>query len=445
MKEQFAGQKQTVTVTDVLPDGRGVCRVDGVVLFVSEAAPGDVAEVETVRMNKRYGEAEIRCLLTPSPDRVEPACPAFGRCGGCDLCHLTYERELAAKGAGVKNLLRKAGLGDVPVHPTLTDGRREAYRNKAVVYPAGERFGFMAKESRRIVPVDACRLLSPAVSALCALAAKTLHTHGESTAVRAIYVRVGEATGERMVCLVLKGGFTLSDVKYSAEALSAEPSIHTLLINTDSVGEGSPVGGDYRLLSGDGSVTDTLGGVTFRISAPAFYQVNPSCTELLYGKVDQYAEIAPGDTVADLYCGVGTIGMYLAHRHPDARFVGVEIVPEAIEDAKANAKANGLTNVEYFCGDAGAFDRAVDVAVVDPPRKGLSHPMLNALLRLSPRRIVYVSCDPATMARDVAYLTANGYEATEVTPVNMFPSTRHVESVVCLIRTFDKDCIVAHA
>ena len=434
MKEQLLGQNRTVTVTDVLPDGRGVCRVDGVVLFVEAAAPGDVAEVTVTRMNKRYGEARILRRITSSPDLAVPACPSYGECGGCDLCHLTYGRELAAKREGVKNLLRKAGLGDVPVRETVTDGAREAYRNKAVVYPAGSTYGYMAKESRRIVPVDGCRLLHPRVAELCALAARTLRANGESAAVRAVYVRVGTATDEGMVCLVLKGGFTLSDVKYTAEALAAEPSVHTLLVNTDSIGEGSPVGGDYRILSGDGYVTDRLGGVKFRISAPAFYQVNPGCTELLYSKVDEYARIRPGDTVADLYCGVGTIGMYLAHRHPDARFVGVEIVPEAIEDARANVAINDLTNVEYFCGDAGTFNRPVDVAVVDPPRKGLSAEMRLSLLRLSPRRIVYVSCDPATMARDVAELTQNGYTADEVTPVNMFPSTRHVESVVCLTR-----------
>jgi 23S rRNA (uracil1939-C5)-methyltransferase len=194
------------------------------------------------------------------------------------------------------------------------------------------------------------------------------------------------------------------------------------------------VGGEYRTLSGDGYVTDTLGGVTFRISAPAFYQVNSGCTELLYNKVDEYAGIAPGDTVADLYCGVGTIGMYLARRHPDARFVGVEIVPEAIADAKANAVANGLTNVEYFCGDAGTFDRKADVAVVDPPRKGLSRPMLNALLRLKPRRVVYVSCGPDTLARDLKTLTKE-YRVETIQPVDMFPMTEHCECVVRLSRS----------
>ena len=432
MNELFSGKKLTVTVTDLLPDGRGVCREDGVVLFVSSAAVGDVAEVEITRVDKRYAEAKITHLITPSPDRTEADCPVYGSCGGCDLCHVNFDSELTAKHRGVKNLLRKAGLADVPVQPTLTDGKRTAYRNKAVVYPAGEKFGFMAKQSGLVIPTDRCCLLTPDLAALCEKSVRILHKNGESAAIRAIYARTGVAGG--MVCLVLKNGFSLSDVKYSAEALAQDSDICTVLINTGSIGEGSPVGGEYRTLSGDGYVTDTLGGVTFRISAPAFYQVNSGCTELLYNKVDEYAEIAPGDTVADLYCGVGTIGMYLARRHPDARFVGVEIVPEAIADAKANAEANQLTNVEYFCGDAGAFDRKIDVAVVDPPRKGLSRPMLNALLRLKPRRIVYVSCDPATMARDVAYLAENGYTAEEVTPVNMFPRTRHVESVVSLTR-----------
>ena len=432
MNELFLGKKLTVTVTDLLPDGRGVCREDGIVLFVSAAAVGDVAEVEITRVDKRYAEARIIRLIAPSPHREEARCAVYGACGGCDLCHVTFEAELEAKARGVKNLLRKAGLGNVPVNSTLTDGVHTAYRNKAVVYPAGEKFGFMAKQSGFVVPTEQCSLLSPALAALCGKAVRILNTHGESTAVRAVYARTGETGG--MVCLVLKNGFSLSDVKYSAEALTKDPDVCTALINTGSVGEGSPVGGEYRTLSGDGYVTDTLGGVTFRISAPAFYQVNSGCTELLYSKVDEYAGITSDDTVADLYCGVGTIGMYLARRHPDARFVGVEIVPEAIADAKANAVANSLTNVEYFCGDAGTFDRKVDVAIVDPPRKGLSRPMLNALLRLTPRRIVYVSCDPATMARDVAYLAENGYTADEVTPVNMFPRTRHVESVVCLKR-----------
>ena len=434
MQNRAVGEKFTVTVTDVLPNGNGVARVDGMVLFVAEAAPGDVAEVEIIRVDKRYAEAKICRLVTPSPMRVTPECPAFGQCGGCDLCHLNDEAELAAKRESVKNLLRKAGLAHVPVNPALTDGNYRAYRNKAVVYPMGEAYGFMAKQSRRTVPALNCALLSPLLARLCALVARTLRKNGESAAVRAIYTRVSERRGEGMVCLVLKDGFAPSDVRYTAEALREEPSIRTLLVNTGSIGEGSPVGGEYRTLLGDGYITDAIGGVDFRISAPAFYQVNPGCTELLYAKVDEYAAIRSGDTVADLYCGVGTIGMYLARRHPDAKFVGVEIVPEAVEDARANAIANGLTNVEYFCGDAGTFDRSVDVAVVDPPRKGLSRPMLNALSRLSPRRIVYVSCDPATMARDLACLTASGYEANEVTPANMFPRTRHVESVVCLSR-----------
>jgi len=434
MLDLSKGERLTGTVTDLLTNGNGVCRIDGAVLFVSRAATGDVAEMEITRVDKRYAEAEILRLLTPSADRAEPTCAVYGRCGGCDLCHVTFAAENSAKQRGIKSLLRKAGLGEVPVADTVTDGRRTGYRNKAVVYPMGAGYGFMAKRSALTVSASGCSLLSPRVEALCRLSAETLHRHGESAAVRSIYVRVGETKGEGMVCLVLKDGFTLSDVRYATESLRAEGSVSTLLVNVGSTGEGSPVGGEYRTLWGDGYVTDTLGGVDFRISAPAFYQVNPGCTELLYGKVDDYACIQPGDTVADLYCGVGTIGMYLAHRHPEARFVGVEIVPEAIEDAKANAKANCLTNAEYFCGDAGTFDRPVDVAVVDPPRKGLSAEMRRALLRLSPRRIVYVSCDPATMARDVAELTKNGYTADEVTPVNMFPSTRHVESVVCLKR-----------
>ena len=437
MLDRTKGERLTVTVTDLLSNGNGVCRVDGGVLFVAGAAVGDVVEVQVTRVDKRYAEAEILRLITPSPDRTIPACAAFGQCGGCDLCHVGYGAELEAKGRGVKNLLRKAGLPDVPVAETVTDGRRTGYRNKAVVYPMGAGYGFMAKRSSLTVSAVGCQLLSPQVEALCAVTAKTLHRYGESAAVRSIYVRVGESSGEGMVCLVLKDGFSLSDVRYTAEALREDGSASTMLINVGSTGEGSPVGGEYRTLWGNGYVTDTLGGVSFRISAPAFYQVNHGCTELLYNKVDEYADIRPGDSVADLYCGVGTIGMYLAHRHPDARFWGVEIVSEAVEDARANAKANDLTNVEYFCGDAGAFDYPVDVAVVDPPRKGLSAEMRSALLRLSPRRIVYVSCDPATMARDLSCLTAEGYAVDEVTPVNMFPSTRHVESIVCLTRTFD--------
>lgn len=424
-----------VTITDSNNLGYGVCRIEGTVVFVHGAVVGDVARVKIIKVARDYAVARTEALLTPSPDRTEPLCPAVRTCGGCVYACLTYERECTLKTDYVKNALKKAGLSDVAVAPLLTTGQVTGYRNK-VQFPVGEGFtlGYYARHSHDIVPCDACPLHSPVFDPILA----EIVAWGKQfaiTEVRHIYLRHAKATGQILVCLVSRVRVLAHETELVARLTARSADVASIQININTEDTNVILGRECRLLYGTPEIEDVLCGLRFRLSPLSFYQVNHDAAELLYEKAFSLTEIKAGDRVADLYCGAGTIGLSLIARHPEASLIGVEIVPEAVENARENARRNGITAAKFYCGDAAhpALTEA-DVILLDPPRKGCSQELIAQVSGIAPRRIVYVSCNPDTLARDLVLFAKEGYEIGEVTPVDLFPRTGHVESVVCLTR-----------
>lgn len=451
-------QLLTVEIERLSSDGSGVAHSpDGETVFIPGTAAGDLIRARIVKDCTRYAFGIVDEILTPSPDRIPVDCPVAGPCGGCSLRHLDYAAELRAKGESVADAFHRIGGLDVPVLPALPSPEVDHYRNK-VQFPVGRDkngspcIGFYAQRTHRIVPCPDCRLqpsvLNEIGTALCAFfAAHNIPPYEEAgrqkgCAVRHIFLRRGAHSGQIMVCLVC----TTAKLPHS-EALVAQltgqfPDIATILINVNAKNTNVILGDETRTLYGPGYLEDTLCGVPVRLGPLSFYQVNTLAAEHLYGIAADYAQLQPGDLLLDLYCGMGTIGLSMAGRC--GSLIGVEIVPEAIESAKANALRCGeavAAKSRFFCADAGeaatrlaAEGLAPDVIVLDPPRKGCDNATLSAVVRMSPRRIVYVSCNPATAARDAAILSQQGYAAEKVQPVDLFPRTKHVETIVLMSR-----------
>ena len=439
----------TLSITGITGEGAGVGHADGMAVFVPYTAVGDRVRAHIVKVTRSYAVGKATELLTPSEDRIESDCPSFGRCGGCVYRHLSFEAEERIKKQRVEDCLRRIGGLDIGV-TAFIQAEPDGYRNKAQ-YPVGEtpeglQIGFFAPRSHRIVEARACRL-QPAVFQQ-ALASVERYCRDEEVSVydertgkgllRHIYLRRAE-NGSLMVCLVVNGAALPSEEKL-VERLKEDlgGALRTVLINRNTENTNVILSPSCRVLYGDGYLFDELAGVRIRLSALSFYQVNHEMAERLYRTAADFA--GRGGLLLDLYCGAGTIGLSMADRFD--RVVGVEVVPEAVEDARFNAAQNGIENAAFFCGDA--YEAACrletesvrpDVVVVDPPRKGLS-PSLPGLIadRFSPERIVYVSCDPATLARDLALFAAHGYETRRVDAFNLFPRTAHVESVALLER-----------
>ncbi len=450
----------TLTVEAINNLGAGVAHLssegedNGMVVFVQGAVTGDVVEAKLIKVNKSYLVARVERLITPSPLRADgDVCPAAG-CGGCIYRLVSYSHELALKCEQVKAAFQKAGLSEVLVGEVVATGVTQGYRNKAQ-YPVqngknGMQAGFFAASSHRIVPVECCALQPPVFSDLtahiCAFCNENgIRAYEEETGrglLRHIYLRRGSVSGEIMVCLVVNGERLPGEEALAASIAARFPDVKSILLNVNRRNTNVVLGKDYRLLWGRDSIEDTLSGRVLRISAAAFYQVNHDACERLYAIAREKAELTPEGTLLDLYCGIGTVGLSMA----DAtnRLIGVEIVPEAVECAKENATRNGLANARFFCGDASDADRFLSAAegdgpldpdttvILDPPRKGSTPALLEALARRNFSRIVYISCNPDTLARDCAYLKQLGYCIGEVTPVDMFPRTGHVETVVLL-------------
>lgn len=448
-------QTLTLDITEINNLGCGVGKVDGMVFFVKGAVSGDRVEAKIIKVNKSYCVGRLEKILVPSPNRAETDfCAAPEACGGCTYRHVTYAHELAVKRDYVKNAFRKAGLADVSVAETLTTGQENGYRNKAQ-YPFGTvggkvTVGFYAGKTHKVIPCLACALQPDLFGEICRFVcdfadAKAWSVYDEETGkglLRHLYIREGKQSGEIMVCLVVNGN-TLPDEDAFAVELSARfPMVKSVMLNTNMKNTNVVLGREYRTLRGNGYIEDVLCGKKFRISPASFYQVNHDGAELLYGIAKERAALGEGETLLDLYCGIGTIGISLAL--PNTRLVGVEIVQAAVDCARENAMLNGLRNAEFLCGDAGDAAKLVDSAlalcgdpkkttvVVDPPRKGLDAALVHYLADKQMKKLVYVSCDPDTLARDCALFRARGYEIGEVTPVDMFPRTGHVENVVLL-------------
>ena len=429
--------------------GSGVGRYDGMAVFVPRTAKGDEIEARVLKVKKTYAYAKAERIITPSPDRIEPLCPVYGRCGGCAFGHISYEAELAIKENHIRECFRRIAGFEPQMRPVIYGESIYRYRNKAQ-YPVTSkdgdiRIGFYASHSHRVTDCRDCLLqpeeFAPIVDAVreymrCA----GVTAYDEATGrglMRHIFIRKAPGTGEIAVCPVINGTHLPRTDDFIARVLAACPDVKSIMLNINTEDTNVVMGGICLPLYGGEYITDTLCSLSFRISPLSFYQVNHDVAQLLYGKVREYAGLTGSETVLDLYCGTGTIGLSLAAHAKE--LIGAEIVPQAVEDAKINAEINGIENARFICGDAKDTAATLekegispDVIILDPPRKGCSAELIATVARMNPRRAVYVSCDPATLARDCALFAGEGYKTKEVTPADMFPRTGNCEAVALL-------------
>ena len=443
-------------ISDYTADGTGFAKIEGRAVFVPRTAVGDCCDVRIVKVTKNVAFGRVEKLVTPSRARITPACPASDKCGGCCYQHITYEEELRAKEKKVRDALTRIGKQDGEKLLGITGAETtEHYRNKAQ-YPVGRDkegsivTGFYRPRSHDIVPVEKCLIQSETADKIAAVVREWMTEFSvmpydyekKRGTIRHIYVRVGEKSGESQLTLI-SATKKMPKLDVLVERLrAAAPSLTGILLNHNQRDDNVILGDRTDVLWGEPMLEDRLCGHTFLLSPEAFYQVNHAQAERLYACAVDYAGLTGGETVLDLYCGAGTITLALAAHAKHA--VGVEIVPEAIENAKNNARRNGAENVEFYCADAGqAAGRfsGIDVLVVDPPRKGLDETARDAILKMQPPRVVYVSCDPATLARDVAELCGAGYTLEKAQAYDLFPRTFHVETVVLLSRKTPDDTI----
>ncbi len=440
----------TVSIEDLTHDGAGVAKIDGYPLFIVGALPGETAEVHVLKTLKSYGFAKLIEIITPSEHRVAPPCHVFDECGGCQVQHLSYEGQLMWKQQMVKNAMeRLAKLPHVPVHPVKGMDNPWRYRNKSQI-PFGIQdgrvvAGFYQTRSHEIADTDVCIIQTEEADEILREMKKELGRLGiapynEKThqgMLRHVVIRKGRATGEIMVVLVTKKKKFPQQVEAVAAIKRILPQVTSIVQNVNDEKTNVIFGEKTITLWGKDAIEDLIGDVRFEISARSFYQVNPEQTEVLYQQALDYAQLTGTETVIDAYCGIGTISLFLAKQAKQV--LGVEIVPQAIEDAKRNAEINGFENTYFEAGPAEVVipkwykeGKTADVLVVDPPRKGCDEALLQTILEQKPGRVVYVSCNPATLARDLRILEDGGYVTQEVQPVDMFPQTTHCEAVAWL-------------
>ncbi|MDD6308803.1 MAG: 23S rRNA (uracil(1939)-C(5))-methyltransferase RlmD [Clostridia bacterium] len=428
--------------------GEGIAKPDGFTLFVPFAAVGDICRIRILKVLKNYGYGKIHEIITPSLHRIIPPCPVFGKCGGCALMHVDYKTQLAWKRERVQDALcRIGGQTNIAIAETAYNGITMRYRNKIQMPVAAGKdgiiAGFYAPNSHRVISTDNCLLQS----SRCALAIRAvlawMHKYKiapydeerHTGIVRHIYVR--ESTTQQMVSLVTNG----SRLPHAEDLISAMQAIGvtTLLQNINTKRTNVILGRETKLLYGSGVIEETLDTIRYKVSHHSFFQVNPPMATALYKKGLSLLGDISDKTVFDLYCGIGAISLFLA-RHA-RHVIGVDIVPEAIADAKENAALNGIKNASFYAGDAGAVTKELyakgvvaDIAVVDPPRKGCDAALIETLLAMAPQKILYISCNPATLARDIQLLSKEGYSCNKAYPFDLFPQTAHVESVVLMSR-----------
>ncbi|HIZ14287.1 MAG TPA: 23S rRNA (uracil(1939)-C(5))-methyltransferase RlmD, partial [Candidatus Mediterraneibacter stercorigallinarum] len=454
-----------VEITDIGVNGEGIGKVDGYTLFIKDAVIGDTVEAKVMKAKKNYGYARLMKVLEASPDRVTPRCVFARKCGGCQIQEMSYERQLAFKAQKVRGSLERIGgfspeLLDRVMEPALGMDEPFGYRNKAQ-FPFGTDkegnpvTGFYAGRTHDIIANTECALGVPVNREILEIILdfmkkNKIPSYDEKTGkglIRHALIRYGFTTREIMVCLVLNGR-ELPHAEELVGELAKIPGMTSITLSPNMRQTNVIMGDSFEVLWGSGYITDYIGGVKYRISPLSFYQVNPVQTENLYSLALEYADLKGNETVWDLYCGIGTISLFLAQKAE--KVYGVEIIPQAIDDARENAKINGIENVEFFVGKAeevlpswyqehaasgtasGSSGARADVVVVDPPRKGCDAALLDTIVEMAPERIVYVSCDPATLARDLKVLCEKGYELVRGRAVDMFPETVHVETVVLL-------------
>ena len=460
-------------IEDITEQGEGIGRVSGYALFVKDTVPKDLVKVKVIKAGKSYGYGKCLEVIRPSDDRVVPRCPAASPCGGCQLQAMRYPAQLAFKRRKVTEHLRRiggleAGCGedrDVPVYVEPVIGMEEPweYRGKFLVpvrrrKDGGIAMGFYAGRTHSVIETPHCYLGDAVYDKILAVVKEFLTEFGiapyeESSGkgtVRHVMIRKGKKTGQIMVCLVINAK-KLPHAEQLAERLSAIPGLVSFSLNVNRERNNVIMGSQIIPVMGKPYIEDRIGDVVYRISPLSFFQVNPEQTEKLYGKVLEFAALTGKETVWDLYCGTGTISLFLAGHA--RRVYGVEIVPDAVKDARFNARRNGIENAEFFCGRAEEVMPALlgqgaegtdtaDTAVVDPPRKGCDAALISTLIRMKPGKIIYVSCDSATLARDLKILCRDGgYSIECVQPVDMFPQSGGIETVVCLSNKKSKDYV----
>ena len=441
------GSVYTAVIDGYSSEGLGIARVNGAVVFVPHAVRGEEIDLRITKVMKTSCAGEIVKIHNPSPERMEPECPYAGKCGGCAYRHLTYPEELWAKRQRVQDALTRIGGLELTVEEILGAKNPEHYRNKSQ-YPVGAdgSIGFFQARTHKVVPIRRCLIQTEAADRTAQAVGEWMRrykisAYDETTGkglVRHVCVRVNRK-GESLCCVVGNGNKVPREPELAAYVTAAVPHTVGVLLNSNTRRGNVVLGDKYRTLFGRNYLMDTLCGLEFKLSMPSFYQVNRDQAEVLYGKALEFAGLTGNETVLDLYCGIGTITLCLAKAAK--RVIGAEIVPPAIRDAKENALRNHVENAEFFCGDAADIAAKLesdglrpDVVTVDPPRKGLAPEVIASVAAMGPEKVVYVSCDPATLGRDVKIFREFGYEAKRAAAVDMFPGTAHVETVVLLSR-----------
>ena len=439
------GSIYTAVIDGYSSEGLGIARVNGAVVFVPHAVRGEEIDLRITKVMKTSCAGEIVKIHDPSPERMEPECPYAGKCGGCAYRHLTYPEELWAKRQRVQDALTRIGGLDLTVEEILGAKNPEHYRNKSQ-YPVGAdgSIGFFQARTHKVVPIRRCLIQTEAADRTAQAVGEWMRrykisAYDETTGkglVRHVCVRVNRK-GESLCCVVVNGNKVPREPELAAYVTAAVPHTVGVLLNSNTRRGNVVLGDKYRTLFGRNYLMDTLCGLEFKLSMPSFYQINRDQAEALYGKALEFAGLTGNETVLDLYCGIGTITLCLAKAAK--RVIGAEIVPPAIRDAKENALRNHIENAEFFCGDAADIAAKLesdglrpDVVTVDPPRKGLAPEVIASVAAMGPEKVVYVSCDPATLGRDVKIFREFGYEAKRAAAVDMFPGTAHVETVVLL-------------
>ena len=440
-----------VDITGLSSEGLGVARIEGFTVFVEGALPKEQAEIKIVKVLKNYAFGKLLRTLKTAACRIEPSCGVVKRCGGCQLQHMSYEAQLQYKTQQVKDALERiGGLNGVAVHDTIGMEDPWRYRNKAQ-FPVGMdgdvMIGFYANRSHEIIDTPQCSIQDAVNDNVIQTVREfikkyDISVYDENTGkgiIRHIVTRKGFKTGEVMVCIVINGD-SLPCGKALVEMLRARTDgLKSVVVNINKKKTNVILGERNIVIFGEEAIYDYIGEFKFRISPLSFFQVNPVQTEVLYGKALEYADLKGDETVFDAYCGIGTISLFLSRKAK--KVYGIEIVPQAINNAKENARLNGVKNVEFLVGESEIvipelYRKGIkaDVIVVDPPRKGCDEKLLEVITEMSPEKVVYVSCNPATLARDLKYLSERGYEVREVQPVDMFPQTSHVECVTLMSR-----------
>ena len=438
-------------ITDITNDGNGIGRFDGAAVFVPLTAPGDKIKARIVKVLSKYSFGIIEEMLSPAECRIDTDCPVFKKCGSCSLRHISYERELEIKNGWVQENMRRIGKLDVTLPPAVPSPLENRYRNKAI-YPIRREngkavAGFFAKRSHRLIELDDCLLHPEFFGDICKAFCRWMDENNVSAydeekhtgLVRSLFIRHAEATGQIMVTVIANGKSLPNEATLAPALTLLFPNIVSVILNVNTEKTNVLLGKSCRTLWGSDSMTDTLCGLSFSISPLSFYQVNRQGAQRLYGIAAEFAELKGDETLLDLYCGAGTIGLSMAKSVKN--LIGVEVIPAAIENAKHNANQNGIENARFICGDAADAAKLLaeeglrpDVIVLDPPRKGCAQELIETVVEMAPERVVYVSCDSATAARDAAIFATLGYKAEKIQAVDMFPRTTHIECVMLLKR-----------